>query len=369
MAARAAQTAVVSPSPRPERRPGADGPRPPARSAALTGATRRAAARRRGGHGPAALTRRLPVGRQADARIADALPARRGLRGLRGPRERRPRAPARGARRPAAADRVPRPDRLGDRLDIDDVAGDLVDKLVRRHPHVFAGASADDLEGSWEALKAAEKGRVSVTEGIPLGQPALTLAAKLQRRAAESASRRCPTTDSAASSGPGRPLPGRGPRPRGRAARRRPALPRPVAPSLDGTRRPGSGGPHWPTRDRRHRRPAAGAALALKPGPATTRVYDPLRCSRWRRWRSPARVRRAAGCRALPRRPPRGPPETRNRKLDNSLSLLPTTAYPALQSRYGDHLVTGIAGESVLLELTVPGRRGPAPETEESHCC
>ncbi|MDX6218402.1 MAG: hypothetical protein QOJ48_83, partial [Frankiales bacterium] len=67
---------------------------------------------------------------------------------------------------------------------IDEVAGDLVDKLVRRHPHVFAGASADDLEGSWEALKAAEKGRVSVTEGIPLGQPALALAAKLQRRAA-----------------------------------------------------------------------------------------------------------------------------------------------------------------------------------------
>jgi XTP/dITP diphosphohydrolase len=67
--------------------------------------------------------------------------------------------------------------------DIDDVAGDLVDKLVRRHPHVFAGAPADDLEGTWEALKAAEKGRVSVTEGVPLGQPALALAAKLQRRA------------------------------------------------------------------------------------------------------------------------------------------------------------------------------------------
>jgi XTP/dITP diphosphohydrolase len=67
--------------------------------------------------------------------------------------------------------------------DIDDVAGDLVDKLVRRHPHVFAGTSADDLEGSWDALKAAEKGRVSVTEGVPLGQPALALAAKLQRRA------------------------------------------------------------------------------------------------------------------------------------------------------------------------------------------
>ena len=70
-------------------------------------------------------------------------------------------------------------------FDIDDVAGDLVAKLVRRHPHVFAGAPADDLEGSWEALKQAEKGRVSVTEGIPLGQPALMLAAKLQRRAAK----------------------------------------------------------------------------------------------------------------------------------------------------------------------------------------
>ena len=75
----------------------------------------------------------------------------------------------------------------GQRWTIDDVAGDLVDKLVRRHPHVFSqeagrAASAEDLETSWEALKAAEKGRTSVTEGVPLGQPALSLAAKLQRR-------------------------------------------------------------------------------------------------------------------------------------------------------------------------------------------
>ena len=68
---------------------------------------------------------------------------------------------------------------------IDDVAAGLVDKLVRRHPHVFAGGSADDLEGSWDALKAAEKGRRSVTEGVPLGQPALALALKLQKRAAK----------------------------------------------------------------------------------------------------------------------------------------------------------------------------------------
>lgn len=66
---------------------------------------------------------------------------------------------------------------------VDDVAGDLVDKLVRRHPHVFAGGSADDLEGTWQALKAQEKGRTSVTDGVPLSQPALTLAATLQRRA------------------------------------------------------------------------------------------------------------------------------------------------------------------------------------------
>jgi XTP/dITP diphosphohydrolase len=65
---------------------------------------------------------------------------------------------------------------------IDDVAGDLVDKLVRRHPHVFAGAPADDLDAMWEAMKHAEKGRASVTDGVPLGQPALALAGKLQRR-------------------------------------------------------------------------------------------------------------------------------------------------------------------------------------------
>ena len=66
--------------------------------------------------------------------------------------------------------------------DLDDVATDLVEKLTRRHPHVFAGASADDLEGSWEALKQAEKGRTSVADGVPLALPALALAAKLQKR-------------------------------------------------------------------------------------------------------------------------------------------------------------------------------------------
>ena len=71
-------------------------------------------------------------------------------------------------------------------FDIDDVARDIVDKLVRRHPHVFAGeevSSAADVEAAWFAHKNSEKRRTSVTDGVPLGMPALLLAAKLHRRA------------------------------------------------------------------------------------------------------------------------------------------------------------------------------------------
>ena len=72
-----------------------------------------------------------------------------------------------------------------ERFSVDDVAADLVAKLVRRHPHVFAGrevTTAADLAANWEAIKAAEKRRESVTDGVPTGQPALAFAAKLQRR-------------------------------------------------------------------------------------------------------------------------------------------------------------------------------------------
>jgi XTP/dITP diphosphohydrolase len=68
---------------------------------------------------------------------------------------------------------------------VDDVASGIVDKLVRRHPHVFGGAaapSAAHVEENWERLKAAEKERASVVDGVPLGQPALALAAALVRR-------------------------------------------------------------------------------------------------------------------------------------------------------------------------------------------
>ncbi|MBL7522051.1 MazG family protein, partial [Frankia sp. CNm7] len=74
----------------------------------------------------------------------------------------------------------------GSRFDVDEVAAGLVNKLVRRHPHVFgdvAVAGADEVLTNWDAIKAAEKGRRSVTEGVPLSQPALALALKLQKRA------------------------------------------------------------------------------------------------------------------------------------------------------------------------------------------
>jgi XTP/dITP diphosphohydrolase len=74
----------------------------------------------------------------------------------------------------------------GERFSIDDVASDLVAKLVHRHPHVFADVKVDgaaEVNENWERLKAEEKARASIVEGVPMGQPALALAAKLVSRA------------------------------------------------------------------------------------------------------------------------------------------------------------------------------------------
>nr|WP_225447432.1 MazG family protein [Streptacidiphilus sp. PB12-B1b] len=71
---------------------------------------------------------------------------------------------------------------------IDDVAGALVDKLTYRHPHVFGDVdalTAEHVEANWEQLKAVEKQRQSVVDGVPLAQPALALAAKLRSRVAK----------------------------------------------------------------------------------------------------------------------------------------------------------------------------------------
>jgi XTP/dITP diphosphohydrolase len=90
---------------------------------------------------------------------------------------------------------------------IDDVADTLAAKLVRRHPHVFGSvsvSSAADVNANWEEIKQAERAAKaamsassgssgglaagdpavpSVLDGVPFGQPALSLAAQLQRRA------------------------------------------------------------------------------------------------------------------------------------------------------------------------------------------
>jgi len=84
---------------------------------------------------------------------------------------------------------------------IDDVADGIVAKLVRRHPHVFGDVTvsgADEVKQNWDEIKRREKADLaertgvaaagdapsSALDGVPFGQPALALAAQLQRRAA-----------------------------------------------------------------------------------------------------------------------------------------------------------------------------------------
>jgi XTP/dITP diphosphohydrolase len=74
-----------------------------------------------------------------------------------------------------------------ERFDIDDVAADLVGKLVRRNPHVFApdgdpssGVETDPvaINEQWERIKAEEKQRTGVMDGVPEELPALLRAVK-----------------------------------------------------------------------------------------------------------------------------------------------------------------------------------------------
>jgi XTP/dITP diphosphohydrolase len=72
-----------------------------------------------------------------------------------------------------------------DPFDVEEVAGAVADKLIRRHPHVFGDTVAEtseDVMKTWEAQKVAEKGRTSALDGVPLAQPALMLANKLTYR-------------------------------------------------------------------------------------------------------------------------------------------------------------------------------------------
>ncbi|MET0432800.1 MAG: MazG family protein [Cellulomonas sp.] len=74
-------------------------------------------------------------------------------------------------------------------FDVDDVAADLVAKLVRRHPHVFGSAEVADADGvnrQWDAIKREEKQRESVLDGVPLAMGALARAQKVASRAERS---------------------------------------------------------------------------------------------------------------------------------------------------------------------------------------
>ena len=74
------------------------------------------------------------------------------------------------------------------RFNLDDVARGICDKLVRRHPHVFALSDAstpDAVLRQWDEIKRAEKGDQAqpYLHGVGKGLPALLRAAKLQKKA------------------------------------------------------------------------------------------------------------------------------------------------------------------------------------------
>ena len=72
---------------------------------------------------------------------------------------------------------------------LDAIAQGVVDKLVRRHPHVFTDlvvTSSEELEENWARIKEQEKKRESVTDGVPQAMPALQLATQLIYRSRNS---------------------------------------------------------------------------------------------------------------------------------------------------------------------------------------
>jgi MazG family protein len=79
-------------------------------------------------------------------------------------------------------------------FDLDDVAENLRQKLVRRHPHVFhpetlgdvKASTAEEVKDNWDRIKREERGdHLSALDGVPAGMPALHRAAKVQRKAAK----------------------------------------------------------------------------------------------------------------------------------------------------------------------------------------
>lgn len=91
-------------------------------------------------------------------------------------------------------------ERESDPFNLDEIATRVAQKLISRHPHVFSGDPADRVEsseevlGNWERIKNKEKSREDIFDGVPIGQPALTLATKYLQRAMKN-SRQLPEGD------------------------------------------------------------------------------------------------------------------------------------------------------------------------------
>jgi XTP/dITP diphosphohydrolase len=82
-------------------------------------------------------------------------------------------------------------------FDIDDVAAGLREKMIRRNPHVFGDVEETDparINDNWESVKATEKQRAGLFDGIPATLPALTRATKVLDRL-ERAGAPLPTAD------------------------------------------------------------------------------------------------------------------------------------------------------------------------------
>lgn len=77
--------------------------------------------------------------------------------------------------------------READLFSVDDVVNGIIDKLKRRHPHVFGAVdldTSDEVLAHWEEIKAGEKERRSCLAGVPEVLPALAYAQKIQEKAA-----------------------------------------------------------------------------------------------------------------------------------------------------------------------------------------
>lgn len=71
-------------------------------------------------------------------------------------------------------------------FDIKDVLNQLCDKLIRRHPHIYGEAKAQDAQQvheNWEKIKLQREGNRSVLGGVPTSAPSLVKAYRIQEKA------------------------------------------------------------------------------------------------------------------------------------------------------------------------------------------